>query len=167
MIKQYSLASDSGLVSESCSVVSDSLQPHGLYSPWNSPGKNTGVGSLSPLQGFFPSSRGSSQPRDQTQVSHIAGRFLTRRVTGETQEYWGGYPITSPADLPNPGIKLGSPALQADSLPTELSGKPRSHGEGKNFSLWRCCFHICAVPCLVAQLFRLFATLQPTRLLCP
>ena len=40
--------------SESCSVVSDSLQPHGLYSPWNSPGQNTGVGSLSLLQGIFP-----------------------------------------------------------------------------------------------------------------
>ena len=39
---------------ESCSVVSDSLQPHGLYSPWNSPGQNTGVGSLSLLQGIFP-----------------------------------------------------------------------------------------------------------------
>ena len=36
------------------SVVSDSLQPHGLYSPWNSPGQNTGVGSLSLLQGIFP-----------------------------------------------------------------------------------------------------------------
>ena len=41
-------------VSESHSVVSDSLQPHGLYSPWNSPGHNTGVGSLSLLQGIFP-----------------------------------------------------------------------------------------------------------------
>ena len=41
-------------VSESRWVVSDSLQPHGLYSPWNSPGQNTGVGSLSLLQGFFP-----------------------------------------------------------------------------------------------------------------
>ena len=39
---------------ESCSVVSDSLQPHGLYSPWNSPGQNTGVGNLSLLQGIFP-----------------------------------------------------------------------------------------------------------------
>ena len=80
--------------------MSDSLQPQGLYSPWNSPGQNTGVGSLSLLQGFFPTqesnwgllhcrwilyqlshkgsarilewvpnpfSRGSSQPRDQTQ----------------------------------------------------------------------------------------------------
>ena len=38
--------------SESCSVMFDSLQPHGLYSPWNSPGQNTGVGSLSLLQGI-------------------------------------------------------------------------------------------------------------------
>ena len=34
--------------------MSDSWQPHGLYSPWNSPGQNTGVGSLSLLQGIFP-----------------------------------------------------------------------------------------------------------------
>ena len=40
--------------SESHSVVSDSLWPYGLYSPWNSPGQHTGVGSLSLLQGFFP-----------------------------------------------------------------------------------------------------------------
>ena len=40
--------------SESRSVVSSSLQPHGLKSPWNSPGQNTGVGSLSLLQGVFP-----------------------------------------------------------------------------------------------------------------
>ena len=40
--------------SESHSVVSDSLRPCGLYSPWNSPGQNTGVGSLSFLQGIFP-----------------------------------------------------------------------------------------------------------------
>ena len=41
-------------VSENLSFVSDSLQPHGLYSPWNSPGQNTGVGSCSLLQGIFP-----------------------------------------------------------------------------------------------------------------
>ena len=34
--------------------MSDSLRPHGLHSPWNSPGQNTGVGSLSLLQGIFP-----------------------------------------------------------------------------------------------------------------
>ena len=40
--------------SESCSVVSDSLWPHGLYSPWNSPGQNPGAGSLSLLQVVVP-----------------------------------------------------------------------------------------------------------------
>jgi len=40
--------------SESHSVVSDSLQPHGLHNPWNSTGQNTGVGSLSLLQAIFP-----------------------------------------------------------------------------------------------------------------
>ena len=34
--------------------MSDSLRPHGLYSPWNSPGQNSGVGSLSLLQEIFP-----------------------------------------------------------------------------------------------------------------
>ena len=40
--------------SGSHSVVCDSLRPHGLYSPWTSPGQNTGVGGLSLLQGVFP-----------------------------------------------------------------------------------------------------------------
>ena len=40
--------------SESCLVMSNSLQHHGLYSLWNSPGQDTGVGSLSLLQGIFP-----------------------------------------------------------------------------------------------------------------
>ena len=56
--------------SESRSVMSNSLQPHGLYSPWNSPGQNTGWVA-------FPSSGASSQPRDQTQISFTAGRFFT------------------------------------------------------------------------------------------
>ena len=58
--------------------MSNSLQPHGLDSPWNSPGQNTGVGSLSLLQ----------------------------------------------------GIKLMSPALQADSLPAEPQRKPKNTGVG-------------------------------------
>ena len=95
-------------------VVFDSLRPHGLCSPWNSPGQNIGVGSRSLLQGIFPNqrsnpglpqckqilyqlshqesprilewvacpfSRGSSQPRDRTQISHTAGRFFTSWVT--------------------------------------------------------------------------------------
>ena len=72
----------------------------------------------------MPSSRGSSQPRDGTQVSHIAGRFFTIWATSKGQEQWSVQPIPSLGDLPNPGIEPGSPALQADSLPAELSGKP-------------------------------------------
>ena len=45
--------------SESLLVVSDFLRPYGLYSPLNSPGQNTGVGSLSFLQGIFPTQRPS------------------------------------------------------------------------------------------------------------
>ena len=78
-------------------------------SPWNSPAQNTGVGNHSLLQGIFP-----------TQVSHMAGGFSTSWATREAQEYWSG----SPVDLPDQGIEPGCPALQANSLPSELSGKP-------------------------------------------
>ena len=40
------------------------------------------------------------------------------------QEYWSGLPFSSPGDLPNPGIKPASPALQADSFTVEPAGKP-------------------------------------------
>ena len=96
--------------SESHSVMSDSLKPYQLYSSWNFSCQNTGVGSLSLLQGILPTqglnpgllhcrqnlyqlshqgsprilewvgypfSRGSSQPRNQTGVSCIAGGFFT------------------------------------------------------------------------------------------
>ena len=99
-------------MSESCSL--DSLWPHGLYSPWNSLGQNTGVGSLSLLQGIFPTqgwnpgllhcrqilyqlshqgsprilawvaypfSSGSSWPRNRSEVSCIAGRFFTTKLS--------------------------------------------------------------------------------------
>ena len=74
----------SDVESESHSVLSNSLQPHGLQPtrllhPWDSPGKNAGVGSHALLQG----------------------------------------------NLPDPGIKPWSPAMQADSLPSEPPGKPK------------------------------------------
>ena len=104
---------------ESHSVVSNSLRPHGLYSPWNSPCQNTGVGSLSLLQGIFltqESNRGLLHCRwILYQLSHR-----------EAQGYWSGQAIPSPGDHSDPGFRLGSPILEADSLPTELSGKPNS-----------------------------------------
>ena len=61
---------------KSHSVVSNSLWPHGLYSPGNSPGQNTGVVA-------FSFSRRPSQPRDWAQVSRIAGGFFTSWATRE------------------------------------------------------------------------------------
>ena len=50
------------------------------------------------------------------------------------QEYWSRQPFPLPGDLPDPGIKSRSPALQADFLPTKLPGKPR---EATNSTLIR------------------------------
>ena len=97
--------------------MSYSLQLHGLYSPWKSPGQNTGVGRLSLLQGIFPSQElnwGLLYCRQILyQLSHKGRPRILEWV-----------PFPSPGDLPNPGIEPGSPALQADSLLTELSGSP-------------------------------------------
>ena len=60
-----------------CSVVSDSLQPHGLYSPWNSPGQNSGVGSHSLFQGNLP------KPVIGPRSPCIASKFFTSWVTRE------------------------------------------------------------------------------------
>ena len=133
------------------------------HSPCSSPGQNIG-------QVAAAFSRGSSQPRDRTQVSRIAGRFFTSWATREAlyimpppihttlylsmccawllscvwlfatpytvacqaplpmgfsrQEYGGGLPCPPPGDLPNPVIGPRSPALQADSLPSEPPGEP-------------------------------------------
>ena len=54
------------------------------------------------------------------------------------QEYWRGLPFPSPGDLPDPGIEPGSPALQADALPSEPN---ESEGMGKKnlvkVALWK------------------------------
>ena len=104
-------------LSESCSVMSNSLGPHGLYSPWNSLGQNTGVDSLSLLQGIFPTQRSNSGLLHSRQILYQLSHKGSPGILG-----WVAYPFSS--GLPNPGIELGSPALQADPLPTELSGKP-------------------------------------------
>ena len=78
----------------------------------------------------YPFSRGSSQPRNRTGVSLIAGGFFTSWATREAQEYWSGQPIPSPGDLSDPGIELGSPTLQVHSLPTEPPAKPKNTGVG-------------------------------------
>ena len=48
------------------------------------------------------------------------------------QEYWSGLPFLSPADLPNPGIEPGSPALQTNALPSKPPGKCKSHIQSRH-----------------------------------
>ena len=65
--------------SESHSITSDCLWHHGLYSPWNSPGQNTGLGSLSILQWIFP-----------TQKSNWNGRILCNHLASKApNRLWG------------------------------------------------------------------------------
>ena len=81
--------------SESGRVVSDSSWPHGLYSPWHSPGQNTGVGSLFLLQGIF-----------QTQGSYpglLCCRWILYQLSHQGSSRileWVAYPFSSGSSWP-------------------------------------------------------------------
>ena len=79
-------------VIQSCPTLCDHMD----CSPWNFPGQNTAVVA-------FSSSSVSSQPRDRTQVSRIAGRFLTGWATRETLQvaYKGIYKVRKLSALPS------------------------------------------------------------------
>ena len=94
-----------------CSPPSSSV--HG-----DSPGKNTGVGSLSLLQGTFPTQGWKPGLPHCRQILYQLSHKGSPRILGV-----GSLSLLQ-GNLPNPGIEPGSPALQVDSLPTELSGKP-------------------------------------------
>ena len=81
--------------SESQSVVSDSLQSHGLYSPWNSSGQNTGLSSLSLLQGISPN-QGSNPglPQCKQILYHLSDK-RSPRVLG-----WVAHPCSSRSSWP-------------------------------------------------------------------
>ena len=98
---------------------SPTLQEDSLPSEPPGKPKYTGVGSCSLLQGTFPT-QGSSPgiPNCRQILYHLSHQGSPRILE------WVA-PILSPGDLPNPGIEPGSPALQVDSLPAELPGKPR------------------------------------------
>ena len=120
----------------------------------DSPGKNTGVGCHVLLQGIFP-----------TQVSRIAGRFFT----GKKKSFFNNnnkkkLPCPLPWDLSNPGMELGFPALQANSLPAELPGSPYCNlsthkisrkinynikEETRNYLYVLQCVRVCLVACHV------------------
>ena len=88
-----------------------------LYSAWDSPGQNTGVRSLSLLQGNLPNP--GIEPRSPT----LQADSLQSEPPGKPKNTGVGSLSLLQGNLPNPGIKLESPALQKDSLPAELPGK--------------------------------------------
>ena len=81
--------------SESCSVVSSSLQPHGLYSPWNSLGHNTEVGSLSLLQGIFPTQGSNPNLLHCRQILYQLSHKGSPRILE-----WVAYPFSSGSSWP-------------------------------------------------------------------
>ena len=107
-------------VTQSCLT----LQPHGLYSPWNSLGQNTGVGSLSLLQGIF-STQGSNPGLPHCRwILYLWSRScITLNKAVICNQFLFLVVISFSRVLSNPEIEPKSPALQADSLPTELLGK--------------------------------------------
>ena len=101
-------------VTQLCLTLCD---PYRLYSPWNSPGQNTGVGSLSLLQGIFPT-QGSNPglPHCRWILYQLSHKGSPRILE------WVAYPFSSRSSQPR--SQTGVSSLQVDSLPTELSGEP-------------------------------------------
>ena len=87
------------------------------------------IENLQPRLKHFPRSKCAMISRDRLFATpQTAARQAPLSMEFSKQEYWSGLPFPSislpfPGDLPNPGIKPGSPTLQADSLPSEPSGK--------------------------------------------
>ena len=90
-----------------------------LYSPWNSPDQNTGVGSLSLFQEIFPTQGSNPGLPHCRQILYQVSHKGNPRILE-----WVAYPFSSGSSWPRnqSGINLGSLALQEDSFQTEISG---------------------------------------------
>ena len=112
---------DPGIKPGSTALQADTLpskppgkRPHGLYSPWNSPCQATGVGSLCFLQGIFPTQESNwGLPHCRRILYQLSHKGSPRILE------WVAYPFSSGSSQPRNRTGI---ALQADSLPTELSG---------------------------------------------
>ena len=85
-----------------------------LLCPWNSLGKNTGVGCYLLLQKW----------KSLIRVRLFATPWTIESMEFSRPECWSVQPFPSLGNLPNPGIEPRPPALQVDSLPAEPPGKP-------------------------------------------
>ena len=117
--------------------MSDYLRPHGLYSPWDSPDQNTGVGSLSLLQGIFPT-QGPGLPHCREMLYHLShqgsrgrpgfnprvGKIPWRRERLPTRVF-SGFPCSSA------GKESSCNVGDLSSIP----GLGRSPGEGQSYLL--------------------------------
>ena len=126
--------------SESRSVC-DSLWPHGLYSPWNSPGQNTGVGSLSLLQGIFPTQGSNPDLPHCRRILYQLSHKGSPRILA-----WVAYPFSSRSSQPRnlsrisctagrffTNWAIGNPRVQklyADSAKKSISSYSHSQGAG-------------------------------------
>ena len=111
------------LVTQSCPTLWDAMDcsPPGSSVYGDSPGKNTGVGCYTLLQGNLPN------PGIKPRFPALQVDSLPSEATGKPRNTG----VDSLSLLPDPGIKLGFPALQADSLAAEPPGKPRLYPNTK------------------------------------
>ena len=125
------------------SVMSDSLRPHGpwparLLCPWDSPGKNTGVGCYFPLHLLVLGNFNNKHPLESGKsggccflVTKPCPTFATPWTVarqaplpmGSPRKYWSGLPFPLPGDLPDPGMEPKSPALAGGFFTTDPPGK--------------------------------------------
>ena len=118
--------------SESRSVVSDSLRPHSLYSPWNSPGQNTGVGSLPLFQGIFPTQGENPGLLHCRQILYQLSHKGSPRILE-----WVAYPFSSGSSWPRnwtgvscPGGSDGKVSVYKVGDLGSIPGSGRFPGEG-------------------------------------
>ena len=148
------------MVCENHSVVSDSLWPHRLYSPWNSPGQNTGVGSLSLFQGIFPTQGSSPGLLYCRQILYQLSHQGSSRILE-----WVAYPFSSRSSRPRNQTQISNTArwilYQLSHKGSPVSGLQQSNSgclqiilHGRLFqdngynSLW---YTVC--PCSLSVLF--------------
>jgi len=102
-------------------VMSNSLQPHGLYSPCDSPGQNIGVGSRSLLQGIFLTQGLNPGLPHCRQILYQLNHQGSPRILE-----WVAY-ISSPGDLPDTGLEAEVSCIAGRFFTAEPPGKPRKY----------------------------------------
>ena len=147
------------LVAQSCPTLCNPMD-----CPWNSPGQKSGVGSLSLLQGIFPTQRLNPGLPHCRQILYCLSHQGSPRILE-----WVAYPFSGGSSQPR--NRTGSPALEADSLPSEPPEKPLFNPSNLEKSPFARLAGLCRITCVLSHSV-ISDSLQPhglwpTRLLCP